>query len=546
MDMSKTDALNGLLHKTRIISLQKLNRRFLLNSKIEDLINPFPLSLLPANPELGQAWLSGDYPLKGAILKNQSRPPFDCTPPNDEWLAHLFAFDWLVHVCALEHPHADALIINSIQHWIGRKPFKDTPAWTPDIVARRIISLSACSPRILPLLTNQGRIDFIQSLNIDARYLSKSTALAQDGLPRLMACAGYVFATFALNNGTVRLNHAMSQLIRELKRQIHADGLHTSRAPDAMMSVLPVLLTIQDGLKRRQLSVPSIISDTVKQSGTALKFLQHRDGHLSVFQGGLELGPFTGASKPYLNALIRLCGVHRNPKHGYLSAGQYYRVEADKTLILLDAGAGRESDSHLAPTSFEMSRGIHRVIVNCGPNYVHGYNWRQASRQAAAHTVLGLPAATPDGQKIKVTSKRLEDQNATWLETAHDMYRNSHGLDIHRRLFIHHNGADLRGEELIMPAGATSPKPLAFALRLHLHPTIKASPVGTGHSILLALPNGEGWQFSSSPGQAALSLEQSVYMGANGSPRQSRQIVLEGQVSADGLALKWGLKLMRQ
>ena len=283
-------------------------------------------------------------------------------------------------------------------------------------MARRFISLSACSPHILPLLTSQGRIDFTHSLNIDARYLAKSTALAQDGLPRLISCAGYVFSTFALNNGTVRLNHAMSQLTRELKRQVQPDGLHVSRAPDAMMGVLPVLLTIQDELKRRQLSVPPVVSESIKQAGAALKFMQHRDGHLSVFQGGLELGPFTGASKPYLNALIKLCGIHRNPKHGYLPAGQYYRVEAGKTLLLMDAGAGRTADSHLAPTAFEMSRGGHRVIVNCGPNYVHGENWRQASRQAAAHSVLGLAAPVPEGQKVKVTSKRLEDQNAIGLK----------------------------------------------------------------------------------------------------------------------------------
>ena len=543
---TKTDSFNKLLHKSRVLALQKLNSRFLLNSKIEDLRSPFPVSLLPSNPELGQAWLSGDYPLKGAVLKDQSHLPFDCTPPNEEWLSHLCAFDWLIHVCALEHPHADMLIKNSVQNWTSRKPFKDTAAWAPEIVARRIISLSACSSRILPLLTNQGRIDFIQSLNIDARYLSKSTALAQDGLPRLMACAGYVFSTFALNNGTTRLNHAMSQLTRELKRQIQADGLHMNRAPDAMMCILPVMLGIQSELKRRQLSVPSVLSDAIKRAGGALKFMQHRDGHLSVFQGGLELGSFTGASKPYLNALIKLCGVHRNPKHGYMSVSHYYRVEADKTLILMDTGAGREKHSHFAPTAFEMSRGAHRIIVNCGPNYVHGENWRQASRHAAAHSVLGLPVGIPDGKKIKVTSKRLEDQHATWLETSHDMYKADYGLEIHRRLFIHHNGEDVRCEDLIMPVGSLPQNPAAFALRLHLHPKIKASPIGRGSAILLALPNGEGWQFSAQAEHATLSLDKSVYMGENGTPRQCQQIVLEGYTPADGLTLKWGLKLMRQ
>ncbi len=543
----KAASLTRLLNTVRYFCLQKFNNRFFRNSKIANLVSPFPLSFLPVNPELGQAWLYGNYPLKGGVLRGQTKMPFECTPPNKEWLANLYAFDWLIHFCGLEHPQANKMLRYAALYWLNEKPFKQKLAWQPDIVARRFISLSACSAHIMAQLTPQQQTNFIYRLNVDARYLAKMIPLSTDNKARLIASCAYVFSTFAINNGTIQLNHAMSLLTKELKRQVLSDGAHISRAPDAMVSVLPVLLTIQEELKRRQLSIPGTLQDTIKKAAIALRFLQHGDGHLAIFQGGLELGCFSGVTKSYLATLIKMCGVRRNPKHVFLLASQYYRVEAGKTLVLFDAGTGHINDSHIAPTSFEVSRGTQRIFVNCGANYVNGNNWREASRQAAAHTVLGMLEGirTPQ-KKIKVIAKKLEDPNATWLETSHDMYKNNYGIETHRRLFIHQSGADIRGEEMMLSA---SNKPILsqpFALRFHLHPNIKASRARNQNSILLALPNGEGWQFSAQRGQAKLSLVKSVYMGQNGMPRQCQQIVIEGQTDSKGLALKWGLKLMRQ
>ena len=46
-------------------------------------------------------------------------------------------------------------------------------------------------------------------------------------------------------------------------------------------------------------------------------------------------------------------------------------------------GAGTEM-SHAAPLSLEMSYAQDRILVNCGPNLVHGEKWHLASRGGGA------------------------------------------------------------------------------------------------------------------------------------------------------------------
>ena len=73
---------------------------------------------------------------------------------------------------------------------------------------------------------------------------------------------------------------------------------------------------------------------------------------------------------------------------------------------------------------------------------------------------------------------------------------------------------------------------------------MKASLARDQRSVLLALPNKEGWRFKTNAG--AVELEKSVYCGAGGAPVASEQIVIRASsaiADGDGGAdVKWALK----
>ena len=52
---------------------------------------------------------------------------------------------------------------------------------------------------------------------------------------------------------------------------------------------------------------------------------------------------------------------------------------------------------------------------------------------------------------------------------------------------------------------------LPFAIRFHIHPDVRLSMVQGGSSVIIKLPNGEGWRFRCGGGD--LSIEESIYFG---------------------------------
>jgi uncharacterized heparinase superfamily protein len=66
-----------------------------------------------------------------------------------------------------------------------------------------------------------------------------------------------------------------------------------------------------------------------------------------------------------------------------------------------------------------------------------------------------------------------------------------------------------------------------FALRFHLHPSVKANRLTDSHGAMLLLPNREVWTFNAY--EDRIDLEESVYLAATEGPRRTVQIVIYGR-----------------
>jgi uncharacterized heparinase superfamily protein len=77
----------------------------------------------------------------------------------------------------------------------------------------------------------------------------------------------------------------------------------------------------------------------------------------------------------------------------------------------------------------------------------------------------------------------------------------------------------------------------AFCLRFHLHPSVQASLLEDGRSVLIRLPRGGGWRFTADEGR--VSLEESVYFPSRETRKKSLQIVVSGGLEGAGATVKW-------
>ena len=69
--------------------------------------------------------------------------------------------------------------------------------------------------------------------------------------------------------------------------------------------------------------------------------------------------------------------------------------------------------------------------------------------------------------------------------------------------------------------------PDEFAVRFHLHPSVKANKLTDGHGAMLMLPNRDVWTFNAY--EDRVEIEESVYLSGADGPRRAVQIVIYGR-----------------
>ncbi|MFN5902818.1 MAG: heparinase II/III family protein, partial [Novosphingobium sp.] len=125
---------------------------------------------------------------------------------------------------------------------------------------------------------------------------------------------------------------------------------------------------------------------------------------------------------------------------------------------------------------------------------------------------------------------------------SHNGYVARYGLTHRRILILRDEGTELRGEDLLVPAGGKGKSgKVSFAIRFHLGSGIEVGLSEDGQGAGLALPDGSYWQFRAG---GRVTVEESLWADGLGRPQPVQQLVLQGMVSRGGGNFAWLLKKM--
>ena len=105
-------------------------------------------------------------------------------------------------------------------------------------------------------------------------------------------------------------------------------------------------------------------------------------------------------------------------------------------------------------------------------------------------------------------------------------------------LMVAHDGSRLDGEDSVTPAPGSRIKgsETDYAVRFHLHPSVKASRLSDARGVMLVLPNRDVWTFEALDDK--VELEDSVFLAGNDGPRRTAQIVIR-QDSRHASSIRW-------
>jgi uncharacterized heparinase superfamily protein len=503
-----------------------------------------PQELRTADGTRASEIYSGRFAFAGKVVISDGRSPFDIAPPSDEWAASLLGFGWLRHLRAAESGITRANARALVDEWISVQGSWDPVAWQPEILARRITSWLSQAPLILHDADDQFYRRFLRSLARQVRYLRHTAIEARDGVPRLQALIALTYATLCMAGQARHMRSSIKHLVAEVERQILPDGGHVSRNPGALIELLLDLLPLRHAFAARNIAPPPQLNNAVDRMMPMMRFFRHGDGNFAHFNG---MGP----TLPDVMATILAYDDARGAPLSNAPHSGYQRIAIGEMILLMDAGAPPpitvSHEAHAGCLSFELSHGLQRIVVNCGLPRSNRETWRQVARSTAAHSTvtfndtsscrfledgpfkrfMGTPII---GGPANIPVSREDRPDSIILRASHDGYAGRFGVIHQRALKLSLAGNRIDGEDLFISAdGDIIPQnmPDEFAVRFHLHPTVKANKLTDGHGAMLMLPNRDVWTFNSY--EDRVEIEESVYLSGTDGPRRAVQIVIYGR-----------------
>lgn len=557
--MAKRIPINRLFSKAIGLSADRISREFGAPFRSLRLSVGKPNVFFDGRPKLnlgnrseGKRLLRGQFTHIGQTLDvGVGGDPWRVASPSERFADWLHRFHWMEDLATLTEKSAPIRMRYLVDSWINEFGDFNSFAWELDILTYRLFNwLRYWSPSLstdsLGEVAQRRRIVTLKQL----KYLRNNYGRTQTGLARFMAAI-----TIALGGARLAdkaegyLDRALDWLDDEIHLQILPDGGHVSRSPEKAQKVLEALLTLDNILEARGIARSKAMGRAIDRLRPIMPFFSSGGGGLVSFNGGGE-----GDAKRFAKLLKHL-NVTSRP-FGYCPHTGYQRIEQEGTILIVDTGdvpdAPYDRDAHLGPLAFELSTGDGRLIVNCGWSDEQPFKWRAPMRATAAHSTLTLDQVS-SGRLVEgglterllgpvvargagaVKAQRKEQVDGLWLEAKHEGYREEYGLVHKRRFYMAMDGQDVRGEDsLLVPLGGTPLRrdTIPFAIRFHLHPTVKATLAQDQKSALLIQANSKGWRLRTDGG--ALVIEPSFYLGYGHKPVKSQQIVIRGQAFGDG------------
>jgi uncharacterized heparinase superfamily protein len=516
-----------------------------------------PQDLRTADATRASEIYSGHFAFAGKVVICDRRSPFEMMPPSDEWAVILLSFSWLRHLRAADSAITRANARALIDDWITVQGKWHPLGWRNDILSRRVLCWLSQAPFVLQDADARFYRRFIRSLSRQVRYLRRTLKHSREGLPRLQALMALNYASLCLQGQSGSLRSNARRLIEELRAQILPDGGHISRNPGTLIEILADLLPLRQLFSARNLQPPQAINNAIDRMMPMLRFFRHADGNFAQFNG---MGP---TPVDLLATVLAYDDARGAPLSNAPHSG-YQRLEAAQTALIIDTGRpppmAVSQEAHAGCLSFELSWKQHRLVVNCGLPAVNRETWRQVARATAAHStvtvnersscqflesgsVRRLLAGVPiiAGPR-DVRSARDEQDGVVVMRASHDGYAAEYDLVHTRAMRLSADGRALDGEDSFGAAAGGEPggsAPDDYAVRFHLHPSIKASRLSDGRGVILLLPDKEVWTFATMA--EAVQLEESVYLSASEGPRRTVQIVVYGNARA-APSVRWSFR----
>ena len=132
-----------------------------------------------------------------------------------------------------------------------------------------------------------------------------------------------------------------------------------------------------------------------------------------------------------------------------------------------------------------------------------------------------------------------ESKDFYTISASHNGYEKKFGY-IHKRLIkIFKNQDKILGNDQLKKTQKNS-NSVNYSIRFHIYPNIKVVKTKGGNSVLISLPNGEGWLLHTD--KNVFDIEKNIFFGNKNKIINNESISISGNTSETETSINWSLE----
>ena len=206
--------------------------------------------------------------------------------------------------------------------------------------------------------------------------------------------------------------------------------------------------------------------------------------------------------------------------------------------------------------SFELIANKQKIICNTGYGKYFSQKLISASQSTAAHSTLYINDTSSCifqknklinkiygnslVQKHKIINKNyLENENFYLISASHNGYEKKFGYIHERSIKILKKENKIYGQDILKKTKSFN-NSLNYFVRFHIYPDTKIVKTKAGNSVLISLPNGEGWLLECKT--KSLDIEKNIFLGNKNKIMNNESISISGEINKELISIEWQIE----
>ena len=459
---------------------------------------------------------------------------------------NLHSFLWLARI---DRKNNKIITKDIIRSWMNIFSNYNPNTWKMDIIAKRIIAWASNTDITLENSDKEYKDRFFLSIIKQSNFLSKNLNSLFHGPKKIICCAAIILSGMIFKENESSYKVGIKELERVVKNYFDENGFPKSRNPEEVFICIKYLIIIREWHKEAQKLIPDFLNEIISKCGNCYTMLSCSNKQFPLFNGATEIN-----YKDY-DVFLKILKYKFINKNYEIS--DLIKIKKNKFEFFIDCGNPPPNIFakyyQAGCLAFELVSKKQKIICNLGYGKYLSPKLTEISRSTAAHSTLYINDTSSCifqknkfinqvygnslVQKHRIVEKSYSENKDFYIIAAsHNGYEKKFGYIHKRSVKISKKEDKIFGHDELKKTKNCSDS-LNYFVRFHIYPNTKVVKTMAGNSILISLPNGEGWSLFSETNN--FEIEKNIFLGNKNKIINNESVSMSGNLTQELVSIKW-------